>query len=311
MRTRIAGAVLALSALLGSARAEFESFLPENDMRIPVRAAGDNKGITKEQFDQVLDAVEKIYGPIIAARGARLQVERNWDDDTVNAYAYRSDGAYVIAMFGGLARHETVTQDGFALVACHELGHHIGGGPKIGGYHWATNEGQSDYFANLKCLRRVYASAAAASFTRPLAEGPAVQACARAYAKPDEQAFCVRSSMAGLSLGTLLATLGGEGVPRFETPDPAVVAETNDRHPKGQCRLDTYFQGALCAQPVSAEVDDNDHHAGTCTRKNGSLTGIRPRCWYKPPADEPAGVAKAPRTQAVDLAALREAWEGL
>ena len=30
-------------------------------------------------------------------------------------------------MFGGLAGHETITTDAFALVACHELGHHIGG----------------------------------------------------------------------------------------------------------------------------------------------------------------------------------------
>ena len=58
-------------------------------------------------------------------------------------------------MFGGLARHKLVTPDGFALVACHEMGHHLGGAPRRGG--WASNEGQSDYYATTKCARRIWA----------------------------------------------------------------------------------------------------------------------------------------------------------
>jgi len=62
-------------------------------------------------------------------------------------------------MFGGLARHETMTPDGFATVVCHELGHHLGGVPKKFswfGNSWASNEGQADYFGIMKCLRKMF-----------------------------------------------------------------------------------------------------------------------------------------------------------
>jgi hypothetical protein len=36
-------------------------------------------------------------------------------------------------MFGGLARHELVTDDGFMMVVCHETGHHLGGAPRYNG----------------------------------------------------------------------------------------------------------------------------------------------------------------------------------
>ena len=86
--------------------------------------------MTQETFNAVIDSVETIYAPIVAEYGGRLKVERKWDDGTANAYAQRSGSTYKVSMFGGLARHETITPDGFALVVCHEIGHHIGGAPK-------------------------------------------------------------------------------------------------------------------------------------------------------------------------------------
>src|SRR5258708_747059 len=91
-----------------------ESFLPPNDMRIAT-ASADDKGITKEQFEQVMDRGQEIYGPIIAARGGKLVINRLWEDETVNASAQRMGSDYVLNMYGGLARHETITQDGMAL----------------------------------------------------------------------------------------------------------------------------------------------------------------------------------------------------
>ena len=114
--------------------------------------------ITEEEFNSILDRIEEMYTPIIAEFGATLSVARSWSDGTVNAYARQLGSTWEIAMFGGLARHETITGDAFALVACHELGHHIGGAPKksswYGGSMWASNEGQSDYWGAMKCLKR-------------------------------------------------------------------------------------------------------------------------------------------------------------
>lgn len=256
-------------------------FLPENDLKIPV---GDVNalGISEAEFHAVLDKVEPIYAPIIAAKGAKLVVERKWDDATVNAYAFQQGKEWHIAMFGGLARHQAVTAEGFALVACHEIGHHIGGFPKKS---WATNEGGADYYATLKCLRRVFPGLEAA---KPL-DPTAAAACERLFPAEKDRFLCQAGSMAGLSIANLFMALRpGTPQPKFETPDPGVVSRTNDNHPAAQCRLDTYFQGAVCTASLAAEQSNSDPVPGACTKAAGFNDGLRPRCWYKPPTTEPA-----------------------
>jgi len=110
--------------------------------------------------------------------------------------------------------------------------------------------------------------------------------------------------------------------PAFDTPDPNVVAETDDSHPATQCRLDTYLQGALCTKPVSEAFSDEDPAPGACTRSQGYAVGMRPLCWYKPPAGETPDLLsradKAPQvrkalSQSPALSALQSGslWQGL
>ena len=119
-----------------------EGIVEDNNLWIAPNAKSVG-AIDEIEFNKVIDKVVKIYEPIIAAEGATLDVSRNWEDGTVNAYASRSGDTWQIHMFGGLARHETITSDGFALVVCHEIGHHIGGAPKktlwSGQTRWATS----------------------------------------------------------------------------------------------------------------------------------------------------------------------------
>jgi hypothetical protein len=58
-----------------------EGFLPRNDLRISIGSFED-KGVTKMEFDQVLDRVQAVYGPIIAARGGKLVIDRLWDESS-------------------------------------------------------------------------------------------------------------------------------------------------------------------------------------------------------------------------------------
>ena len=53
-------------------------------------------------------------------------------------------------------------------------------------------------------------------------------------------------------------------------------------HPGTQCRLDTYFQGALCSLSEENDVDQEDPRIGNCNRVDGDQLGARPFCWYKP-----------------------------
>lgn len=264
-----------------------KGILPENDLWISADTKAANN-MTKERFNAVIDKVEKIYEPIIAGMNGKLSIARNWDDGTVNAYAQRSGRTYKVSMFGGLARHEAITEDGFALVVCHEIGHHIGGAPKKGGWFggWASNEGQSDYWATAKCLRKVFrAEPEVTENTVNSMDVPdiVVKKCAEIFSDKLDQLICQRGSMAGMSTAKLFQALRNSDVePDFAKPDPAVATRTDHSHPATQCRLDTYYQGALCSLDEMIDTDQGDESVGVCYRKAGDTDGIRPLCWFKP-----------------------------
>jgi hypothetical protein len=221
---------------------------PKNRLWISARVSA--AGISEAQFNEVLDQVEAYYAPIVASRGAKLQINRLWKDGTVNSDASQpGNGTYVINSYGGLARYAGMTVDGYQLVACHEMGHHLGGAPKFGDADWASIEGQADYFADLKCIKAMGKSEAE------------IQA-------------------ANIVLAKVLAELGGEPVPSISKHDPSVVRETYEEHPHAQCRLDTYQAGMNCK--VNEDLSDTDAKAGTCYDYIHEDIGNRPLCWYKP-----------------------------
>ncbi len=262
-----------------------KGFLPENDMLIPVSAMQVG-GVTQSEFNAVLDKVETYYSPLIQSLGGRLAVNRDWNSATVNASANRSGSTYEINMYGGLARHPVMTRDGFMLVACHELGHHIGGAPKVRGWWttWASNEGQSDYFATLRCMRFLLESEDNAKWVSENTVDPVLQQkCEETYQVQNEEFLCMRLGMAGFSGASLFHSMRQEATPiQFDTPDTSQVRRTSDEHPPTQCRLDTYYQGAICFHDLNQPLSDTDPSQGTCSEYRGQRDGLRPRCWFKP-----------------------------
>lgn len=277
--------VLAVSAMSLTAFAhegvnlKAEKCIPENDLYIPSFIEG--QGVTKAEFDEVIDRVEELYAPVIRRLGGELIVKRMWENGTVNASANRVDNKYIVNMFGGLARHRVMTKDGLALVICHELGHHIGGAPKIG-TRWATNEGQSDYFAGLKCLRHVFANQDNVEYVRNLTvDAAAERECSKSFSSQQDRAICLRSSMAGMVAANMFKELRKESrSPEFDSPDSSKVEKTFHGHPATQCRLDTYFAGTICTADLGTDVSEKDVHVGVCSRKFGEPRGARPLCWY-------------------------------
>ncbi len=293
MMAMVLGLTIASSAFTCSEDGK-DGFLPENDFYIPAGQKSIN-GITEQDFNKAIDEVEVIYAPIISSMGAKLEIDRNWSDGTVNAYAQQSGKTWKVAMFGGLARHATITKDAMALVVCHEIGHHIGGAPKKGGSGggwwggagattWASNEGQSDYFATLKCLRKSWINDNNEAIVKSLnAPKIVTDMCKKTYKKNKvDTALCVRTSMAGKSVSDLFSVLGKLPDTKFETPDAKVVTKTDDNHPKSQCRLDTYYQGSLCDVNMNEDVSQKEEVQGTCHGSLGHNVGTRPLCWFKP-----------------------------
>lgn len=262
-----------------------EGFVPENDLKIPVGMITGG-GITATEFNDVLDRIEKLYKDEITQHGGTLEINRAWEDETVNASAQQIGNSWILNMYGGLARHATINVEGFALVACHEMGHHLGGAPKIRGWYgnqWATNEGGADYYATLKCLRRFFAEDDNAAIIANSEIDPyADTICRSQYADREDQLICLRNSLAAMSVGRLFKELRNEdNDPRFDTPDTSVVQRTNDRHPATQCRVDTYFNGATCDVSVDSPLSNTDYKSGSCYKEKYSV-GWRPRCWFKP-----------------------------
>jgi hypothetical protein len=239
-------AVAAVSASVAQAQSFNRSFAPENDlwMEDNLEATG---GITKEVFNQIIDVALEVYTPLAKQNNERLQVNRKWDDSTVNANVRRSGGVVEINMFGGLARRSEVTPDGFALVLCHELGHAYGGTPYIQAASRLSAEGQADYYGNGACMdnvtKKLQVDLAGLGATKYMAKRCAEK---NEVNSPDYNT-CIRELTAGQSLGNLLSTLMKEKkAPDYETPDPTVVPSTLTSYPKTvQCRLDTYFAGAM------------------------------------------------------------------
>ena len=262
-----------------------EGIVEKNNLRIPVSQKSIN-GITAEEFNKVIDEVTTVMSPIVSSHGGNLTVVKLWEDETVNAYAEQEGTTWKVSMFGGLARHETITRDGMALVVCHEIGHHIGGAPLYSwkaDSGWASTEGQSDYFATTKCLRQVWASDNNEEIISRM-EVPArvKELCGQNHLWNADYALCVRGAMAGDSVARLFAALRQQAPSKFETPDPKVAKYTQESHPATQCRLDTYFQGALCGVDARTEFSKDSEVTGACHKTLGHKIGMRPLCWFKP-----------------------------
>ncbi|MFL5785091.1 MAG: hypothetical protein ACJ76H_10800 [Bacteriovoracaceae bacterium] len=258
-------------------------FLPDNNLKIPPHI---KSGLTREQYDEAIDKVLKVYSPIARIYGGRLNVMRLWDSEVVNAGTIRENGGktWTINLYGGFARHPYITQDGFMLVVCHEIGHHIGGAPKKiygSGAIWSSTEGQSDYFATLKCLRKVFAIDDNIEIIKDADVPMLVRTeCETSFKREWEQALCIRTSLAGLSVAKVNADGRQLPSPEFEAIDPTEVETTNNNHPVPQCRLNTYYEGSICPVPSTRTVSQIFDAPGTCHPKTKFTRGLRPACWY-------------------------------
>jgi hypothetical protein len=298
MKYKNRSASFVLGALLLASSNAFASILPPNDLHLE-----DNPeifaDITKEEFDKIIDDMVTLYRPLAALHGAKLESSNGWSDSTVNASANRMGNTWFINMYGGLARRAEVSKDGFALVVCHELGHHFGGFPFKGGISngWAADEGQSDYFATQGCARKAWKNEKDlnATFATRVAAFEK-ERCDGAWSSEDDRNLCYRIAAAGESLGGLLAALKKSPMPSYETPDQKRVFFTNHSHPDAQCRMDTYLAGAVCPAGFPDELIPARGHRGgqwtrsaevealkySCSPVDALAFAQRPRCWFGP-----------------------------
>jgi hypothetical protein len=260
-------------------------FLPPHDLTLPLTEK--NEGLSEAQYHQVINKVENHYRPIVARQGGILRIDRKWSSPTVNAGTYKDGKYWHINLYGGMARHRHITADGYALVICHELGHHLGGAPQKREvdprYYWSSAEGQADYFATLKCLRTLFHHEDNATFLREQNyDEYLLDACKENFKNTQDLAICVRTILAALAVSKMTADTRRSAHPQLLTQDQNVVGATYENHPLPQCRLDTYFQGSLCIRTINERLSSVDETEGSCHPSLGHIHGNRPLCWFRP-----------------------------
>ncbi len=257
-------------------------FLPENNLQIPVEQKL-RGGLSEAEFKEVVMGLYTLYYPIIKNQGGDFYIDGKWKDAGVNAYAEMRGPLRKITVLGGMGRHPVMTKDALALIICHEVGHFLGGAPKNPTDSWASVEGEADYFASLKCVRRLWLSddnekiVMAQTLPDYLKKSCETQKLSKA-----DEFICLRTGIASLSIAKLLASMTrSEVIPQFETPDEKKVTQTNISYPSAQCRIDTFFAGLLCEKSFQEDLSDVDEIRGACHSQNGDKIGVRPACWYK------------------------------
>lgn len=159
---------------------------------------------------------------------------------------------YVISFWGGLYRHEKMTTRAWAFSVCHEIGHILGGSPrvKIEGYEWGSSEGQADYYAAGKCLKSYYAK---------MHEKLQIDFPKDKWIKKE-----IIQTAKDFSDFINFETIAENDFSSIFKKDLTKVEVTLfNEYPKNQCRIDTIIAGALCKN-------------WPCL----SGKGKRPRCWY-------------------------------
>ncbi len=269
---------LATTALaIGFTTAAQATILPPNDLHLQDNMEMDS-GMSEAEFNQVISFAESYFRPFVTQKGANLVIRRNWTNSTVNASAHRNGNTWYVDMYGGLARRSEVTKDGFALVLCHELGHHLAGFPFVTG--WAANEGQSDYYGSQACLRTLWRNQTTENQNaRRTVDMAARNQCDRTWRSTSDQNLCYRIAMAGRSLAELFAY--GNRI-SFSTPNRTVVSSTDHSHPDAQCRLDTYVAGAMCPTSFPMNKVPMNKSAAYQSSCGTQSVGQRPRCWFSP-----------------------------
>lgn len=241
--------------------------------------------MTKERFIELIDKATAIFQPFFNKAGATLTVNKRWDDKNEDISSSQwPNGNWRVTMTGGFARHPMISEDGFMMALCHEIGHHIGGAPRgNNNTSWGATEGQADYFASLKCFKRLIEKDDNMAIVATMTIDPEVtNRCKTIYKTSQDIALCQRTAMAGYSVANLIASRSETPVIKFNTPDRSTVSKTMEDAPYPQCRLDTFFQGTICDKSIDEEVSKDNPRIGTCNSKEGYTVGLRPRCWYSP-----------------------------
>lgn len=199
---------------------------------------------SEASFNSVINTVIDIYESELPAN---RRVDIMWESEKLNASVGYRNKVLNFSFHGGFYRKKNLTPDAFAIVACHEIGHVLGGFPKVYPTHKYSSEAQSDYFATNECLKKYFAVTDA-----PELNMSGINDSIKALCNEDRE--CARGLKAIKE-----ATVIYPGSDINQQSDYISRYTIFNDYPENQCRVDTL--------------------------KAGLLNMARPACWFQGFAD--------------------------
>jgi hypothetical protein len=228
--------------------------------------------LSQDDFNQVIDRVESFY--FYNRHQEKIEVQRFWETqgehDCAIRFPYLTLERPVVKITGAVAQYAGMSLDAFAILVCHEFGHHLADGPRIGSGHfvsWSSAEGEADYWATAECLKHYLRDQESPvdlnEFSLP---ADAAEKCQKNFPKSDERETCYRSVHAILALKSYFEESGSKiDLERHAPKTVGLVRRFRRDLYRDQCRIETFLAGAYCNQK-DASCDSGD--------------GARPDCWY-------------------------------
>lgn len=215
-------------------------------------------------FEKINHLIIDTYAPVVAHKyHAILELKEIWHDF---GGAFRVDSAlkplgesrFVITLTGQIPHNPHMNADGYAIVACHEIGHIVGGSP----YQsqrltmWSAVEGQADYYATNQCMWHYVTRTKHEKPPRFLDE-ESKALCQAFYGHDTEKLRGCLRIISGISafrdyFNSTTSYLNPVSLTNYDT---SIVKETLNKYPSNQCRIDTMLAGLLNLE--------------------------RPKCWHK------------------------------
>jgi len=244
------------------------------------------------EIREASDLVENIYNTYLFPSGVSFKIRLFINNRMFNAHPVREGKNWFADIYGGLFKNPKVryvNKDYLFVIACHEVGHHLGHTVYYpNSFWWASGEGQSDYYTTSKCLRRVFQETDNQKWLDEMEQWKddfvqkelllAKNKCNEAWDNSHENAICVRSALA--SSMTIANLTGSTKAYSLESSSKVIASKTGFGYPDDQCRLDTFLNGARCSLSFDKETSADNHLIGNCD--SDDHLGKRPSCWYKP-----------------------------
>lgn len=219
--------------------------------------------VTEEDFSEVNHHILELHEPTIASElRAKVELIQLYDD---YGGAFRVDSAhkslgedrYVVTLTGAVPHSGRMSVEGYAIVACHEMGHILGGAPRQERLisKWSSVEGQADYFATNECMWR-YARSGYFTHSINNFNDSMIERCEQKFDQLDDVLGCMRI-MSGIQamVDYFNRNVSAEKRISIDARDTSKVTRTLQKYPSAQCRVDTWMAG-LFNEP-------------------------RPSCWYR------------------------------